>query len=153
MSAVMRKLTSTTDNLDEILFEIPEPQRSFELEQFLSKDEPVKLRSSKGSFIARFRGETVTIPPSGRHFGRRTAVDFLYYYGRGGIYHGKDQATMMTPAYLESLSADEQDYWVNKKGVKFQDTYVYHDTENVNRDLVVSVAPDGDVDPNPEAGA
>jgi hypothetical protein len=119
-------------SLDQIMFDLPEPDRTHALEKFLdaNHDEPVKLRSSQGTLKVRFRGAVITVPPSGKWVGRRTAVDLIYAFGKNGVYQGKDMATGLTHAMLDNMPKEERQYWLEDRGIEILDKYLYHDVKD-----------------------
>jgi hypothetical protein len=109
------------------MFTLPEPERTHALQEFLNpnNDAPVKLKPAQGTLQVNFRGEKVTVPPAGKWFGRRSAVDFLLAFGEQGIYRHKDRATGLTQAMLDQMDHAEREQHL-AKGVKILENYVYH---------------------------
>ena len=115
--------------LDEILFHLPEPERTHAMERFLASDaadNPVKLRPSKGTLKVRYKGEVVTVPPAGKWFGRRSAVDFLLAFGEQGQYVGRDMATGYTQTHLDLMEEAERQRVLARPDFRILDVYVRH---------------------------
>lgn len=119
--------------LDTILFDLREPERTQALEQYMLYDEPVKIKySGKGTFKRRLRfpnGDVmdVTIPPAGKFVGRRTAIELLYRWGRGGVYRGKDMRTGLTATSYRALKPEDRKIYEGME-LNFDNEYLYDAT-------------------------
>jgi len=119
-----------TLTLDEILFDMSEPERTKALETFMSEEETVLLKASKGSFVEKHRGKTITVPPRGLWCSRRQAVDLLLSFGKQGKYMGKDRKTGHTQQTLDAMEREEYEFWTQRKGVAIREQYLYHDPKD-----------------------
>lgn len=82
-------------DLDTILFDTPDPERSEKLQAFLDQEEPVRVRLvGKDKPVTVFAlGRQFTVPPEGIVVTPKAAIELLYLWGRQGIYRGIDPVT------------------------------------------------------------
>lgn len=124
-----------TMTLDHIMFELKEPAKSKALEQFLMNDEQIKIKySGRGTFKRKLKTPggvvDITIPPAGKWLGRRTAIEVLYRWGKGGVLRGKDPVTALTEVALNAFRGEEREYWM-KRDLKFDKEYLYDATHEI----------------------
>ncbi len=95
-------MTTAAKSLDQILFETPDPERTDELEAFLKREEPVRVRvvGKEEPVTVPVLGREVLISPEGVMVTPRMAIELLYLYGRKGLYYGRDRVTGFTAQAL-----------------------------------------------------
>lgn len=116
--------------LDDILFHMEEPERTWYLRQWVDADHfgdgRVLIKPASGKpMVVRLHGQEIAFTAQGRRVPRKLAIDLLLNFGEQGLYRGRDQATGFTRLQWTTLKPEVKALYDPEK-LYFLEDYLTH---------------------------